>query len=122
MYQGQLVDIAGDPYFTLTTPRLSAGLGVDVDIGKLEGEVMGAGGVTRTKTDYGGYGTDVSWRPWYGASISVRHPSRVGIEVEFGRHRLEERYYSQATDVVVAAFLRWETMFRISAVVPILTR
>ncbi|MGD8280637.1 MAG: hypothetical protein PVF69_05750, partial [Gemmatimonadota bacterium] len=115
-YDGQLVDIRGSQSWG----RARAALGHTLDVGGIHSSLtVGAGlipaMVDRARSD----DTDLSWQPWYGGALTVQVPdSRIGIELELGRHRVPQRYYAENSDVVVAEIRHWEPFTRLGITFP----
>jgi len=116
-YGGQEVEIRGKPALG---PRIALNVGYAVPVAGVRTELTAGVGLVATYIDYGtNRGGEWSARRWYGGSGAVRLPAGFGLEVEFGRHQLAERYYARGADVVVAELQRWENMWRIAVAIPL---
>lgn len=113
-YEGQWVYSSTDSRLDRGAPRLAATVGRRFSALGARADASGGVGVVRTRRP----GRDVSWRPWIGASLALRSASGLGIQLEYGRHQLEETYFSDP-GTAVADVRPWRDMWRIGLIVPL---
>jgi hypothetical protein len=113
-YQGQRVSVRGHANLDVTTPRVAAALGHRFHLGLMPVELTAGLGAVRTKIAYWGDLEEVGWRPWYGGTVTLFGLSpAVGVQFEWGRRRISERYYDSFGQTFVAEVTRWENMARL---------
>jgi hypothetical protein len=111
-HYGIMVGVWGTPHLDVTTPRLAVSLGRRFDLGRVPIEVTAGLGTVRTKMSYISIASEhVDWRPWYGGTVTFFGLApTVGVQLEWGRRQIAERYYGQA--LFVAEVPRWENVAR----------
>jgi hypothetical protein len=116
-YQGQQVTHEGE---SSPFARLRIEAGHSIMIGGFHSELTAGAGLLPTYIDYGVDRSDLSWEPWYGATLTVRLPgSRTGVQLELGRHRLTQRYYTVDTRALVDEIHRWRPLTRLGVTFPL---
>ena len=116
-YQGRLVSLLGS---SVAAARSKVSVGHMITIGGFRSALTGGAGLLPTYTDYGPDRGDFSWQPWYGGTLTVGiQSSGVGVQLELGRHRLTQRYYSVDTDVLVDEVHHWERLIRLGVSIPL---
>jgi hypothetical protein len=111
-YQGQLVTESGNARLDRGAPRLALAVGRRFSIAGMRSEVSAGGGTVSTQG---------RWRPWFGGTLTARAAGGPALQVEYGRHRLEDRYYLYDQPVLVARFHRWEDMWRLGVSLPLIS-
>jgi hypothetical protein len=121
MYGADFVEVWGAPRLDVTTPRIAASIGHRFVFSDMPSELTLGVGSVRTKTAYKSPSPRViDWRPWFGGTLTFRPLADVGVQFEWGRRQLAQRYYALGQDVVVAETSLWESIGRLGVTVPLL--
>jgi hypothetical protein len=116
-YYGVDVEIRGRPRMG---PRLSLSVSRRVALSDANPELSAGLGTIPTWTDYGGTGLDDrSWQPWFGAGLTLRSTSGMGLQFEIGGHGVPERYFVLDQNVLVKDIRHWEMLWRFGVSIPL---
>jgi hypothetical protein len=113
-YNGEQAEVWGNSEFT--SPRASLAFGVGGSGSLIGYELTVGAGTIGTSTSFGSGGTIGRWQPWHGAALTVRWvASGFGLQVEAGRHRVADRFYSRGQVFLLGERLRWAPLIRFGA-------